>query len=43
MELGTAATVPGIDAATLADFEVIRHIAASPKPEDDALILALAE
>ena len=43
MELGTAATVPGIEAATLADFEVIRHIAANPKPEDDALILALAE
>jgi len=43
MELGTAASVPGIEAATLADFEVIRHISAVPKPEDDALILALAE
>jgi hypothetical protein len=43
MELGTAATVPGIEAATLADFEVIRHITATPKAEDDALILALAE
>jgi anti-sigma factor RsiW len=43
MELGTAATVPGIEAATLADFEVIRHMTATPRPEDDALILALAE
>ena len=43
MELGTAATVPGIEAATLADFEVIRRMTAVPKPEDDALILALAE
>lgn len=43
MELGTAATVPGIEASTLADFEVIRHITATPRPEDDALILALAE
>ena len=43
MELGTAATVPGIEASTLADFEVIRRISATPRPEDDALILALAE
>jgi len=42
-ELGLAANVPGLDAGSLADFEVIRHIGSVPKAEDDALILALAQ
>lgn len=41
--LGAAANAAGLDATTLADFEVIRRLAADPRPEDDALILALAE
>ncbi len=42
-ELGLAANVPGLDAGSLADFEVIRHIGSVPNAEDDALILALVE
>lgn len=43
VELGRAASVPGLEAASLADFEVIRRIGVSPRAEDDALILALAQ
>ncbi len=42
-ELGLAANVPGLDAGSLVDFEVIRHMGSVPKAEDDALILALAQ
>jgi hypothetical protein len=43
VELGRAASVPGLEAASLADFEVIRRIGVVPRAEDDALILALAQ
>lgn len=43
VELGRAASVPGLEAASLADFEVIRRIGVTPRAEDDALILALAQ
>jgi hypothetical protein len=43
VELGRAASVPGLEAASLADFEVIRRIGVAPRAEDDALILALAQ
>jgi lipopolysaccharide/colanic/teichoic acid biosynthesis glycosyltransferase len=38
VELGRAASVPGLEAASLADFEVIRRIGVVPRAEDDALI-----
>jgi hypothetical protein len=41
--LNVAASVPGLEAASLADFEVIRRIGVAPRAEDDALILALAK
>lgn len=43
VELGRAANVPGLEAASLADFEVIRRMGVAPRAEDDALILALAQ
>ena len=43
VELGRAANVPGLEAVSLADFEVIRRIGVAPRAEDDALILALAQ
>ncbi|MEI6341942.1 MAG: hypothetical protein WCR07_08285 [Verrucomicrobiota bacterium] len=38
-----AASLPGVDAATMADFDAVRRLGAEPRPEDDALILALAQ
>lgn len=43
LEVGKASAIPGLDAASLADFEVIQRVHAQPKPEDEALILALAQ
>ena len=33
----------GVDAGALADFELVRHLDQQPKPDDDALIVALAQ
>lgn len=38
-----AAALPGVDAETLSDFDAVQRLASTPRPDDDALILALAQ
>jgi anti-sigma factor RsiW len=40
---GRAAAAMEVRAETLAEFEVVRDLGAGPRPDDDALILALAQ
>ena len=42
-EVGRTTTATGLDADSLANFDVIRHLGSGPRPEDDALMLALAQ
>ncbi len=43
LAVGQSTTVAGLDASSLADFDVIHRLGSGPNPEDDALILALAQ
>jgi len=43
LEWSQAASLSGLDASSLADFDAVRRLAAAPRAEDDALILALAQ
>ena len=43
VEVGRTTTAAGLDADSLANFEVIRHLGTGPRPEDDALMIALAQ
>lgn len=38
-----AAALPGVDAETLSDFDAVHRLGSEPRPDDDALILALAQ
>lgn len=38
-----AAALPGVDAETLSDFDAVHRLGSEPAPDDDALILALAQ
>jgi hypothetical protein len=42
LALDHAASLPGIDAAVLADFDAVLKLGTSPRPDDEELILALA-
>lgn len=43
LALDHAASLPGINPAVLADFEAVLRLGPGPRPDDDALILALAQ
>lgn len=43
LAVGQSTAVAGLDAASLADFDVIHRLGSGPNPEDDALILALVQ
>ncbi len=43
LAVGQSTAVTGLDADSLADFDVIHRLGSGPNPDDDALILALAQ
>jgi hypothetical protein len=43
LDVGQSTTVAGLDEISLADFDVIHRLGTESNPDDDALILALAQ